>query len=244
MQTGGISALQDRPKKCSQCNTINPPSAIYCQKCHAYLQIQQNNKQVSIWQIRADKPKSVSSVRTDTAVCYVSVCPECGTVCLAENKKLPNCCHECGYFFQFGIDKIIKQDTLSQQNMKSISADNVKPDKVNNNAPVRKNPMPHKKRIDNSSLRLIPIKDGIMPVTVSSEKGAILGFQGTVLKYLKTDCQVDIWHNKNAGWYLRVNRGIFAYNENIKNVNFEIKLSDGDRLNFENEKIRIEIAEI
>jgi hypothetical protein len=73
------------------------------------------------------------------------------------------------------------------------------------------------------------------------ESGDIIGANGTVLKYIKTQQQVSVWHSP-TGWYARTLQGQPLYNGVPVNVGMQIKLSDGDILTIEREQIRIEIV--
>ena len=93
---------------------------------------------------------------------------------------------------------------------------------------------------DCSSMRLINIsQNGAIPEQIS-EQGAIIGFNGTVLRSIKTKIQISIWHSA-TGWYARAMAGSPLYNGVPLNTGMQIKLNDGDMLTIDREQVRVEI---
>lgn len=243
-------------RKCVRCNASNEPGQLYCVKCGKYLSKEdKTSKKITIWDTNVNQNNQVLANDTATAIeksddlpQYVVICPQCNSAVAAENEIVPLACDQCGYFFQAGIDKIVpykpqkkqKSDFLanSGRNIKNIDVAAGNP--ATKIMPKKNGPLARARR-DESLLRLIIIsKTGMAPENIK-ESGDIIGANGTVLKFIKTQQQISLWHSP-TGWYARVLNGQPLHNGVPVNAQIQIKLSDGDILTVEKEQIRVEIT--
>ena len=241
-------------RKCVRCNTLNELGQLYCIKCGKYLSRADNEgKSPTIWDINIDKDDSTSVRKTvglnkqsGDVPRYVVICPQCNSIIPAENGTIPLACDQCGYFFQAGIDKIVPNCPQVKQSSGFLNdrkadgqgtATDIKRKQLSMNQ--KTGPLARVKK-DESSLRLICITiNGILPERVK-ESGDIIGADGTVLKALKTQQQISIWHSA-TGWYIRSLAGNPLFNGVPINAGMQIKLSDGDMLTVGREQVRVEI---
>lgn len=243
-------------RKCVRCNTLNEAGQLYCIKCGKYLSKEgKASRNPTIWDINADRDDGIlaqnsvaSKKQSDDLPRYVVICPQCKSAIAADNGVVPLACDQCGYFFQAGIDRIVPNQPQVKctsdfsnsgndiRKPASITMDN----KVPKSIPKKSGPLASARR-DESTLRLIVIsKNGIPPEKVK-ESGDIIGANGTVLKTIKSQQQISIWHSP-AGWYIRSLAGAPLYNGVPVNAGMQIKLSDGDMITIDKEQVRIEIV--
>lgn len=243
-------------RKCVRCNTLNEPGQLYCVKCGKFLSKEDKTpRKITIWNMNinpnnqvVDNNITVNDKKSDDLPQYVVICPQCNSTVAVENGIVPLACDRCGYFFQAGIDKIVPYKPQKKQksdfsddsgrNTKSLGSSAGNP--VTKTVPKSTGPLARARR-DESSLRLIVIsKSGMTPENIK-ESGDIVGANGTVLRFIRTQQQISIWHSP-TGWYARVLNGQPLHNGVPVNTQIQIKLSDGDILTVEKEQIRIEIT--
>ena len=243
-------------RKCVRCDALNDPGQLYCVKCGKYLSKEdKTSRKTTIWNMSVNQDNQILVDNTMTNIKesddlhqYVVICPQCNSAVSADDGVIPLACDRCGYFFQAGIDKIVqykpqkrqKSDFFDKGGRSTQPSSTSKKDVAMKTVPKKNNPMMGARR-DESLLRLIVIsKSGMVPESIK-ESGDIIGANGTVLKYIKTQQQVSVWHSP-TGWYARTLQGQPLYNGVPVNVGMQIKLSDGDILTIEREQIRIEIV--
>lgn len=237
------------PKRCVHCNTINAADRLYCENCGKFLSSKKQSSadRITVWgRVRENSEnkviatnKTVKKKQLNQPSRKVVVCRECGNKIEVKDGLMPLCCNDCGYFFQDGVDKIISEESITDNVEKPINDsanDSVKPTEPL----TRRNPLPTAKK-DTSSMRLISISAGKTAVEEVSEYGAVVGLDGTVLKEIKTDQQISFWHGAD-GWHARAMNGTPLFNGAPMNIGIEIKLSDGDILFLERNQIRVEIT--
>ena len=242
-------------RKCVRCSALNDQGQLYCVKCGKFLSNEDKaSKKITIWNMSTSHDNqmlvddTMITKKADDLPQYVVICPQCNSVVSADDGVVPLACDRCGYFFQAGIDKIVQQElyTVRKSNFRDNSdmdpqtSSDSNTDATMKTVPKKNGPLGRAKQ-DVSLLRLIVIsKSGMVPEKIK-ESGDIVGANGTVLKYIKTQQQVGVWHTP-AGWYARTLQGQPLFNGVAVNAGMQIKLSDGDILTIEKEQIRIEIV--
>lgn len=251
-------------KKCRHCNTDNSADVLYCVACGKYLASIKSNDAESLnmrgygLQSTAVSPRDLiafnSPSHNDASNAlldkgFVVICPVCQHHIPTSKDVLPMSCSGCGYFFQVGLDKVVKEGDIqdsaivTSKESSPLSIDLTDFDRVSLNTPQKigshKSPMPTV-NIDNSQLRLFWMnRINEMPIQIP-HKGVTLGSEGVLLKNLPSDTLFMIWHTP-AGWYLRSIRGIVLYNGTPINLNIDRRLLNNDSLIIGNEQFRVEV---
>lgn len=173
---------------------------------------------------------------------YVVICPVCQYHAPAKAGVLPMSCSNCGYFFQVGLDLIVKEDAL-QDSMSSQQSSTAK-QQISNSSSMSsstspKSPMPAVSK-DNSQLRLFWLnRINEMPIQIP-HKGVTLGSKGVLLKDIPGNTLFMIWHTP-AGWYLRCINGTVLYNGAPINMNIDTRLLNNDSIIIGDEQFRVEV---
>lgn len=223
-------------KKCVRCSAENDPGRVYCINCGKFLSSRavSAGERTTVWDMGGSRGAQTAGEPEDGGK-YVLICPQCRQAEEVLDGTIPFACGQCGYLFQAGIDQPVLESSAR------IRTDTGKLDTppVNSSA-ARKNPLAGGRR-DMSELILIPMSQtGVMPEQIS-EKGALIGEGGTVLRKIQTKQQLSIWHSP-GGWYARALQGQPLYNGVPVNTGAQVRLSDGDMLTIEREQIRVEIV--
>lgn len=180
---------------------------------------------------------------------YVVICPVCQYHAPTKNGVLPMSCSNCGYFFQVGLDLIVKdgalQDSVSNQQSNTSSTPPIQTkQQVSNRSSIPassslKSPMPTVSK-DNSQLRLFWLnRINEMPIQIP-HKGVTLGSKGVLLKEIPGNTLFMIWHTP-AGWYLRCINGTVLYNGAPINLNIDTRLLNNDSIIIDDEQFRVEV---
>ena len=180
---------------------------------------------------------------------YVVICPVCQYHAPAKKGVLPMSCSNCGYFFQVGLDLIVKDDALqdsvsSQQSITSSTNPIQAKQQISNKSSMPssaspKSPMPTVS-MDNSQLRLFWLnRINEMPIQIP-HKGVTLGSKGVLLKEILGNTLFMIWHTP-AGWYLRCVNGTVLYNGTPINLNIDTRLLNNDSIIIGDEQFRVEV---
>ena len=247
-------------KRCAQCNTENPLDVMYCIKCRKFFsttsRTKDNRKIVTVWDFdgkqggQSEPSVAPNNIKQPDLKRRVGViCPQCKTFSEAPDDVIPITCETCGYYFQVGIDIPVLEPIAGQKDHDTTKGNNVKatteqaeennagpnkPDKQIGESPMRR------VSADRSEMRLIPLTaKGRLPENVE-ENGGLIGANGTLLKWISTQQQINIWHAQ-TGWYAMILQGRPLYNGVPYNVRVQIKLNNGDVFSVENELIRVEI---
>lgn len=235
-------------RKCGQCNTPNDEKQIYCVNCGKYLKgkVSQKDSKLTIWGIDESPVKnhsdSVHPRRTGhPAAKMVVVCPECMTTSDVNDNVLPLSCPACGYFFQAGIDRIVraadaapvKTDDAGSASAKKSTVIALAP------APLKTGPLQTAAN-DTTSLRITSITSNTLLPELMKEVGNIIGKNGTVFRAFTSNTQISIWHT-STGWYARATIGMPLFNGVPMNQGNQVKLSAGDLLVIDREQFMIEI---
>lgn len=248
-------------KKCRHCNTDNPDSALYCIACGKYLVSKKTNgielqamsgygtsSSMSTTDNLDDTDSSLNTSCTSNSN-YVVICPVCQYQAPTKKDVLPMSCSNCGYFFQVGLDLIVKKDSMKEKKTgKLLNANSTNPSQIKHqtidscSTPAsvhRKSPMPTVNN-DNSQLRLFWMnRINEMPIQIP-QNGATLGSKGVLLKEIQGNTLFMIWHTP-AGWYLRSINGIVLYNGAPLNLNIDTRLLNNDSIIIGNEQFRVEV---
>lgn len=232
-------------KKCAQCNTLNDGNRIYCINCGKYLKgrVVKQEENVTIWGIDdslgdifhdSDSTfENNSQNNFSNGIKRVVICPDCGLNAPVIKDSYPTSCISCGYFFQYGIDKITEyNDAHANDSTKGIgAAADVKPGEQTGQASDRNassrgsGPLGRASK-DDTSLRLVSITGNQLPVMMR-ESGNIVGKNGTAFTDIISEGQISIWHTA-TGWYARALSGSVLFNGVLMNQGVQVKLSSGD----------------
>ena len=235
-------------KKCRHCNTDNPAGALYCVACGKYLVSKKMSNENELQamsgygiSLGASASDDLNNTNSQYRVCKYH----------APTKKgiLPMSCSNCGYFFQVGLDLIVKDDALQdsisiqQSSTSSTNTPQVK-QHVSNSSSMSsptplKPPMPTVSK-DNSQLRLFWLnRINEMPIQIP-HKGVTLGSKGVLLKEIPGNTLFMIWHTP-AGWYLRCINETLLYNGAPINLNIDTRLLNNDSIIISDEQFRVEV---
>lgn len=248
-------------KKCRHCNTENTENALYCIACGKYLSVNKFNcnelqemcgyGSLSSTPANIDLENSNSLLNTSSSENeeYIVICPVCQCHSPTKKETLPISCTNCGYYFQVGLDVILKKDSMKKNVLVGTVGNNsIDSDKSKTNLNVsaqkadistRKMPMPVVNK-DSSQLRLFWMnRNNEMPIQIP-DKGATLGSKGLLLNNISGDNLFMIWHTV-TGWYLRIISGNVLYNGAPINLNIDKRLLNNDSLIIGNEQFRVEV---
>jgi len=207
-------------------------------------------KRITIWDIggngvtgnivkknTVDNPHDISQIDD-----YVVICPQCTQVQTVNNGALPLSCECCGYFFQMGIDKVVRKDSVNKKIVNITNQDADLKDSGNQAGDVvNKSPVNKKRASTTTEMRLVVRNiPGHMPETINPS-GDVLGKSGTVLRDLNISQQITIFRAP-TGWYINAISGEAMVNGTVINNQTERRLEHGNIITIDKYMIFVEIV--